>query len=76
MRAPRADQGNRVIAMYAPVIDAWLRAEVLLKGTVVHERLVAEYGFSGNYQRVKLYFTPAVDRDLRRVGAGDGAATV
>jgi hypothetical protein len=32
-----------------------LRAELLLKGTVIHERLVGEYGFTGNYQRVKMY---------------------
>ncbi len=36
-----------MIAAYAPVIDAWLRAELLLKGTVIYERLVEEYGFTG-----------------------------
>lgn len=56
---PQAGSGRQVIAEYAPVIDAWLRAEVLLKGTVIHERLVAEYGFTGNYQRVKLYLQEA-----------------
>jgi transposase len=44
---PRASQGRQMIAAYAPVIDAWLRAEV--KGTVIHERLAGEYGFAGNY---------------------------
>jgi transposase len=29
--APREDLRNRVIAAYAPVIDAWLRAEVLAR---------------------------------------------
>ncbi len=39
----------------APLIDAMLRAEILLRGSVIHERLVAEYGFTGTYQRVKIY---------------------
>jgi transposase len=66
--APRADLGNRVIAAYAPVIDAWLRAEVLLKGTVIHERLVERYGFAGNYQRVKLYLQEARPRIAAELG--------
>ena len=52
---PRAATGKQVIAAYAAVIDAWLRAELLLKGTVIHERLAGEYGFTGNYHRVKMY---------------------
>ena len=32
---------------------------MLLKGTVIHERLVAGYGFAGNYQRVKMYLQEA-----------------
>ncbi len=35
-----------------PATDAWLRSE-LLKGTVIHERLVEQYGFTDNHQRVK-----------------------
>jgi transposase len=66
--APRADLRNRVIAAYAPVIDGWLRAEVLLKGTVIHERLVAEYGFTGNYQRVKMYLQEARPRIAAELG--------
>ena len=31
-----------------------------LKASVMHERLVAEYGFAGSYQRVKLFL-----RELR-----------
>jgi transposase len=65
---PRADRGRQVIAAYAPVIDAWLRAEVLLKGTVIHERLVAEYGFTGNYQRVKMYLQEARPRIAAELG--------
>lgn len=70
--APRADLRNRVIAAYAPVIDAWLRGEVLLKGTVIHERLVAEYGFTGNYQRVKLYLQEARPRIAAELGYTPG----
>jgi transposase len=64
----RAGHGKPVIAAYAPVIDAWLRAEVLLKGTVIHERLVGEYGFAGNYQRVKLYLQEARPRIAAELG--------
>lgn len=32
-----------------------LRAGIKLKGTVIHERLVDQYGFTGNYQRIKLW---------------------
>ena len=70
--APRADQGSRMIAVYAPVIDAWLRAEVLLKGTVIHERLVAEYGFTGNYQRVKMYLQEGRPRIAAELGYTPG----
>jgi len=66
--APRADLRNRVVAAYAPVIDGWLRAEVLLKGTVIHERLVAEYGFTGNYQRVRMYLQEARPRIAAELG--------
>ncbi len=66
--APRPDLRNRVIAVYAPVIDVWMRAEALLKGTVIHERLVAEYGFMGNYQRVKMYLQDARPRIAAQLG--------
>ncbi|MCE7001984.1 IS21 family transposase [Kibdelosporangium philippinense] len=57
-----------VIAAMAPVIDAWLRSELLLKGTVIHERLVEQYGFTGNYQRVKLYLQEARPRIAAELG--------
>ncbi|WP_371666669.1 hypothetical protein [Streptomyces sp. NBC_00289] len=44
----------RKIDEFAPLVDAMLRAEILMKASVIHERLAAEYGFAGNYQRVKL----------------------
>ncbi|MGW0704195.1 hypothetical protein ACWD0A_33885 [Streptomyces sp. NPDC002867] len=56
---PRRSANGRSLARkideFAPLIDSMLRAEVLLKASVIHERLTAEYGFTGNYQRVKLY---------------------
>jgi transposase len=47
--------GPRLIDPYAHLVDAWLRAQPRLKATVVWERLVAEHGFTGHYQRVKVY---------------------
>ena len=35
-------------------ITAMLRADVELKASVIHERLVAEGGFTGHYQRVRI----------------------
>ncbi|MFF5344048.1 DDE-type integrase/transposase/recombinase [Streptomyces althioticus] len=46
----------------APLIDAMLRSEVLLKASVIHERLVQDYAVSINYQRVKLYLQEARPR--------------
>src|SRR3954454_23132308 len=52
----------RLIEHLAPVVDAWLTADITLRGTVIHERLVAEHGFGGSYQRVKLYVAEARPR--------------
>jgi transposase len=66
----RAAQPKRPLAVepFAHVIDAWLRAELLLKGTVIHERLVQQYGFTGTYQRVKLYLQEARPRIAEELG--------
>lgn len=66
--AARLSRRGQVIEAFTPVIDAWLRAELLLKGTVIHERLVEEYGFTGNYQRVKLYLQQARPRIAAELG--------
>jgi transposase len=66
-RAPRPRKPLAVDA-FVHVIDAWLRAELLLKGTVIHERLVEQYGFAGNYQRVKLYLQEARPRIAAELG--------
>jgi hypothetical protein len=36
---------------FVEVIDAWLGKEPRLRASVIHERLVADYGFTGHYQR-------------------------
>jgi transposase len=51
----RRGPGSRKIDPYAGLVDAWLRAQPRLKASVIHERLAAEYGFDGHYQRVKVY---------------------
>ncbi len=52
----------KVIEPYRELIDEWLRKEPLLKGTVIHERLVTDYGFTHSYQRVKMYLAEARPR--------------
>ena len=47
--------GPRKTDPYAGLIDAWLRRQPKLKASVIWERLVAEHGFTGHYQRVKVY---------------------
>src|SRR5215217_4225661 len=59
---PRAGTQPLMITPFIPVVEAWLRADVTIKGTVVHERLVAEYGFPGHYQRVKMFLAEARPR--------------
>ncbi|WP_437107644.1 hypothetical protein [Streptomyces flaveolus] len=66
-----ADQRpRRVVDEVAPLIDAMLRSEILLKGKVIHERLAQEYGVSINYQRVKLYLQEAWPRIAEGLGIG------
>jgi transposase len=52
----------KMIDPYAELIDTWLRAERRLQATVIHQRLVADHGFAGSYQRVKLYVAEARER--------------
>ncbi|MGI5350235.1 hypothetical protein ACQEU8_18930 [Streptomyces sp. CA-250714] len=58
----------KIIDEFAPLIDSMLRAEILIKAAVIHERLVKEYGFTGNYQRVKLYAQEARPRIAEELG--------
>jgi transposase len=55
----------RKIDVLTPVVDAWLAGDPRLKASVIHERLVAEHGFDGHYQRVKLYVAEARERLAR-----------
>jgi transposase len=59
---PRAGTQPLLITPFIPLVEAWLRADLLLKGTVIHERLVAEHGFTGSYQRVKMFLAEARPR--------------
>jgi transposase len=62
----------RKVDAFAPVIDAWLAADPRLRASVIHERLVAEHGFDGHYQRVKLYVAKARQRLARESDADGG----
>ena len=66
---PRVGVRPRKVDGVAQLIDAWLADEVTLKATVIYERLVADYGFAGHYQRVKLYVAGA--RERIRLADGD-----
>ncbi|MGW2207638.1 IS21 family transposase [Streptomyces sp. NPDC001774] len=68
--SPRRGCIPQAVTEYAPLIDAWLRADITLRGTVVHERLVDQYGFPGHYQRVKLYLQEARPRVAAELGLG------
>ncbi len=59
---PRTGTQPRLITPFVGVIEAWLRADPTVKATVIHERLVAEHGFVGNYQRVKMHVVEARPR--------------
>ena len=54
-----------MIDEFAPLVDSMLRAEILMKAAVIHERLAQEYGFTGNYQRTKLYRSGSPAPDCR-----------
>lgn len=58
----------RLIEHLAPLVDAWLAGDLTLRATVIHERLVAEHGFTGSYQRVKLYVADARPRIAAELG--------
>jgi transposase len=67
-RSPNGRSKARVIDEFAPLVDSMLRAEILMKAAVIHGRLVAEYGFTGNYQRTKLYVQEARPRIAEELG--------
>lgn len=68
---PRAGSQPKVIAPFVGVVEAWLRADITLKGSVIHERLVAEHGFPGSYQRVKMFLAEARPRVAAELDVAD-----
>lgn len=67
-RSPSGRSRARVIDEFVPLVDSMLRAEILIKAAVIHERLAGEYGFTGNYQRTKLYVQEARPRIAEELG--------
>src|SRR5215218_6636082 len=61
----------RKIDAFTGVVDSWLRRDVRLRASVIYERLVAEYGFDGHYQRVKMYVAEARPRIAAELAATD-----
>lgn len=71
-KAPaRAGTQPRAIDPFVDVVEAWLRGDISLKASVIHERLVAEYGFTGHYQRVKMFVAEARPRISAELDADD-----
>src|SRR5512132_1874492 len=58
----RAGTQPLLITPFIPLVEAWLRDAIDLKGTVIYERLVAQHGFPGHYQRVKMFLAEARPR--------------
>ncbi len=68
---PRRGSQPRKITPVAAVVEAWLRRDVTLKASVIHERLVAEHRFAGHYQRVKMHVAevrPRIEAELGAAG--------
>lgn len=70
---PRAGTQPRLIDPFVEVVDAWLGKKITLKASVIHERLVAEHEFTGNYQRVKMYVAEARPRIAAELEGGSDA---
>lgn len=68
---PRAGTQPSKIGPFAALAEGWLRADVTLKASVIHERLVAEHGFTGHYQRVKMFCADARPRIAAELGERD-----
>ena len=71
-RTAEEGQHRRVVDEVAPLIDAMLRSEILLKASVIHERLASEYQVTINYQRVKIYLQEARPRIAEELGISPG----
>lgn len=71
-RGAAGQRPRRVVDEVAPLIDAILRSEILLKGRVTHEHLAQDYGVTINYQRVKLYLQERRPRIAEELGISPG----
>jgi transposase len=67
----RAGTQPLAVAPFTAVTGTWLRRDLTLKATVIHERLIAEYGFTGHYQRVKVYVAKARPRIAAELAGSD-----
>jgi len=72
---PRAGTQPKLITPFIPLVEGWLRTDIDLRATVIHERLVAEHGFTGNYQRVKMFVVEARPRIAAELAGGDNPLT-
>jgi transposase len=66
----RGTQPRRIDRL-AGVVEAWLRTDIELRGSVIHERLVQEYEFAGSYWRVKLFLREARPRIAAELTTAD-----
>lgn len=67
----RAGTQPSKIGPFTLLVEGWLRADVTLKASVIHERLAAEHGFTGHYQRVKMFCAEARPRIAVELDEGD-----
>lgn len=67
----RAGTQPQKIAGFTQLVDAWLRKDITMKASVIHERLVNEHGFTGHYQRVKMYVAEARPRIADELDGSD-----
>ena len=67
----RAGCQPQKIAPFSGVVEAWLRQDINLRASVIHERLVSEHGFTGHYQRVKMHVAQVRPRIADELDAAD-----
>jgi len=67
----RAGRQPSKIGPFAGLVEGWLRGEITMKASVIHERLVADHGFTGHYQRVKVFCADARPRIAAELDGGD-----
>jgi len=67
----RAGTQPSKIGPFAELVEGWLRGEITMKASVIHERLVADHGFAGHYQRVKMFCAEARPRIATELAEAD-----